>query len=366
MENTGKLLAYGNFDKTQRARLATAAAEAAFGLAVVDNAYDAGKWLSHQVPNAVLLQAKAVGAADVAIDARSDPRHFQVPMIALSDEPSDLDFAEVFSWSGDDVVRDAQTHALVGRLRRLSHDAPGEPTNGRGKALVADPDRTRRVVLGRVLRNAGYTVTFAVHSDDAWSYARSMPFDLVVASTDLQAAPRGAIEECRTAGSNATWIVTCPPRELGAQREALGGISDLVVTDGFAPAENVLFLANELRSKTRSNKRASARLLYGTTVAFRGAGREADELGYTYNISEGGMYVRTLLPPEDDQVWMELRPPRTERRVRLVGKVVWRRQFGPDQNATVPPGFGVQIIDGATVDLETWRHGYHAFATALA
>lgn len=365
MDNKGKLLAYGNFDKEQRARLATAAGEAAFGLVLVDNGHDAGKWLSHNVPDAVLLQTKAPGAAAVAIEARSEPRHFQVPMIALSPRPSDLDFAEVFSWSGDDVACDSDTHALVARLRTLGQQPAAEPTNGRGTALVADPDRTRRIVLGRVLRNAGFTVTFAAEAADAWSYARSLPFDLVVTSTDLQAAPRGAIEECRTAGNRATWVVTCPPRELGTYRESLSGIPDLVVTDGYAPAENVLFLSNELRSKQRANQRASARLLYGTTVAFRGAGRDEDLIGYTYNVSEGGMYVRTLLPPSDNDVWLEVRPPRTERRVRLVGKVVWRRALGPDQNATVPPGFGVQIVDGATADLETWRHGYQAFANVL-
>ena len=44
------------------------------------------------------------------------------------------------------------------------------------------------------------------------------------------------------------------------------------------------------------------------------AGRDADDRGFSYNLSLGGLYVRTLSPPEDDIVWVELRPPRSERR----------------------------------------------------
>ena len=134
--------------------------------------------------------------------------------------------------------------------------------------------------------------------------------------------------------------------------------------DGFAPPENVLFLLNELSHK-HENKRASARLLYGTSAAFRGAGRDEDDVGFTFNLSAGGLYVRTLAPPEDELVWLELTPPRSERRVRLVGRVAWRRGIAHSATATVPPGFGVEIVDGASSDLKLWRAGYSAFAESV-
>ena len=64
-------------------------------------------------------------------------------------------------------------------------------------------------------------------------------------------------------------------------------------------------------------------------------------------------------------MWLELCPPRAERRVRLVGKVAWRRGLGKGEFATVPPGFGVQIVDGAKMDLEVWLDRYRAFAEML-
>jgi hypothetical protein len=141
----------------------------------------------------------------------------------------------------------------------------------------------------------------------------------------------------------------------------LTGVS---VVDGFAAPENVLFASNELRAGGPNNRK-SARLLHGTTVAFRGAGRERDDLGFTYNVSSGGLYVRTLAPPDDDETWVELRPPRTDRLVRLVVKIAWRRRFNHNENATVPPGFGAQILDGARADVDAWIAGCEAMSAAL-
>ena len=61
--------------------------------------------------------------------------------------------------------------------------------------------------------------------------------------------------------------------------------------------------------------RGTARVLYGTAVAFRPMGRDTDDFGFTYNVSAGGLYVRTLAPPDEQLVWLELCPPRGERRV---------------------------------------------------
>jgi Tfp pilus assembly protein PilZ len=153
---------------------------------------------------------------------------------------------------------------------------------------------------------------------------------------------------------------------MAATHAAVAALSRVSVADGYAPPENVLFLANELLNQRGVDKRASPRLLYGTAVAFRAAGRDEDEIGFSYNVNAGGVYVRTLAPLDAGQdVWLEMWPPRSERRVRLCGKVAWRRAYGPQERATVPAGFGVQITDGLGGDLDRWRAGYDAFAQSL-
>jgi Tfp pilus assembly protein PilZ len=153
---------------------------------------------------------------------------------------------------------------------------------------------------------------------------------------------------------------------MPAAHAAARGVARVSVGDGFAPPENVLFLANELLAQRGVDQRASARLLYGTSVTFRAAGRDEDEIGFSYNISAGGLYVRTLAPLEPNQdVWLELWAPRSERRVRLAGTVAWRRPFGANERATVPAGFGVRITDGLAGDLDRWREGYESLSESL-
>jgi hypothetical protein len=79
-------------------------------------------------------------------------------------------------------------------------------------------------------------------------------------------------------------------------------------------------------------------------------------------VSLGGLYERTLAPAPDDALWLELRPARAKQRVRLEARVAWRRPFQEMHGATVPPGFGVEIIDGLGDSLTIWREAYFAIA----
>lgn len=356
------LLALGKFRREERAALADAAEQAAFQLHAVDSSDEASDWLSSHDAHAALLESEH--SENLAVEARSSARHVRLPMLALSRSVSDLAFSDAFSWGADDVLPFGEIWPLLTRLRSLPREAAEPPKTGRGNALVAEADRTRRTVVARVLRNAGYSLTFAVTAEDAAKFAQHPELSLAVVNAELMPDLRPVVEQARAAGSVANFILCCAPRDLRNVREGLNDLSGVAAVDGFAAPENVLFASNELRAGGPNNRK-SPRLLYGTTVAFRGAGRERDDLGFTYNVSSGGLYVRTLAPPDDDETWIELRPPRSDRLVRLVVKIAWRRRFNHNENATVPPGFGAQILDGARADLDAWHGGYEAMSAAL-
>ena len=361
------LLALGKYQQKERSALAAAAGEAAFEPEFLEAGRDGARWLDANTPDAVLLDDSET-TRSFCLEARAQSRHAQVPMLSLHHGVDDLSFAEAFSWGGDDAVdvaRPPHLKGVVTRLRGLPPDPPGPPKNGRGTALIVDGDRTRRIVLGRVLRNAGYSVEFAVSDDDALARVREHAPKLVIAGNGVSASPSALLASARAGGSTATWIVTSAPKGLSDIRAAIEPFGNATATDGFAAAENVVFLANEMQRGGATDKRATRRLLYGTTVSFRSAGRGEDDRGFSYNVSLGGLYVRTLAPPEDNIVWLELQPPRCDHRVRLEGQVVWRRKFGPSEEATVPPGFGVALTDASQRDMEAWRLGYAAFSEAL-
>ena len=365
MTDLQHVLAVGLFDSGERDALADVAKQSALEMHVEPDPGKAAIWLDANDAIALLLDGDMPDCGTFAVERRAQSKNAALPVLTLTRGVNDLSFAEAFSWGADDVVSRGDHYALLTRLRQLPKEPRATATTHRGVAVVADSDRNRRIVIGRVLRNAGYSVTFAVSGDDIEQSVESEKVELIVTNSDLLASPLMTLERLRNSGSRALFIVNYPPRELKQARHEFAGAERATPTDGFAPAENVLFVSNELGRGFGTDKRTSARLLFGTTTNFRGAGRESDDWGYSYNISQNGIYVRTLAPPDDDVVWLELCPPRSERRVRLVGQVAWRRGLSKSEFATVPPGFGVQIIDGAKMDLDVWNNCYHAFAEVL-
>jgi DNA-binding response OmpR family regulator len=350
------ILLFGEFRREDLAGIEEAAAEAACFLTRADSIEQALAWLeSHEAHG---LLCSSTDSEQLAVQTRARARLSKLPVLSLSNSLTDLDFASAFSWGADDVVPLGVLRPLIARLRALPKEAPTPPTEKRGTALVAEADQTRRTTVARVLRNAGFAVRFAVSAGDAQGFAADPSLTLVVTSKELFPHAPSTIEAARAAGSKASFIVCSAPRDLKSDRAGVAGLTGVTVTDSFTAPENVLFVANELTGG-RTNGRASPRVPYGTRVAFRSAGREVDDHGFSYNVSEKGIYVRTLAPPEEDEVWLELRPPRAERHVRLVAKVAWRRPFNYNESATVPPGFGVEIFDGATKDRGQWLEGYH-------
>lgn len=354
------LLALGNFSGAFRYALEDIAAQADYELLVATDVSEAQGVFDEVQPEAVVVDVQQHEAEAFCLNLRSQANHALTPIMALVDEVTDLAFAGAFSWGGDDVVGTGKRSALLGRLRRLPSEIPVPESDSRGVAIVADPDRDRRLVRARVLRNAGYAVQFAISADDlARSYEEGPK--LVIIDEELEGG-RVALTAARET-TNTLYLAA--PRRIGALSAELPQNRHTLVADGFAPPENIVFLANELSRGGVSDKRASKRLLYGTRVAFRGEGREEEDFGYSYNISLGGLYVRTLAVPDDERVWLEMRPPRSDRLVRVEGEVVWRRPFGPLGFATVPPGFGVRIVDATASNRAAWEAGYTAFAAAL-
>ncbi len=321
-------------------------------------------------PLAVAVRMDAPGADALCATVRTQPRLADVPVFGVASDRTDIAFTELFSWGGDDLVSLWSPQPLARRLRALAARrprVPGGSSEGQGAAIVAGADPHWRSVMGRSLYAGGFSVRFVTGADELNADAMAPAVRLVVVAEDV--APEGAAAcalQARSAGSSAAWVVVVPPKRMAAATALLKGRSGVAVADGYAPPENVLFLANELLARRGSDQRASTRLLFGTTVAFRAAGRDEDEIGFSYNISAGGVYVRSLAPLDQGQdVWLEMWAPRSERRVRLGGTVAWKRLFGSGERATVPAGFGVKIEAGLGGDLDRWKAGYEAFAEGM-
>jgi CheY-like chemotaxis protein/Tfp pilus assembly protein PilZ len=317
-------------------------------------------------PTAVVLPMNTPGASETCTQLRRQTRFAAVPVLGVTPQRKDLAFIDLFALGGNDLVGLRASEALARRLRPLAGRTSTPVTaggSGTRIALVASPDTRWRSVVGRGLHAGGYSVRFVTGVEELVKESLAEQVVVVVVADDL--SPEGAVAvaaSARAQGSKAAWIVVSPPKRMAAMHAAAAAMPRTVVVDGYAPPENVLFRANELVSRPGADQRAAPRLLYGTAVSFRGAGRDEDDIGFSYNVSVGGVYVRTLAPLDPGtEVWLDMWAPRSQRRVRLAGTVAWRRIFGISEKATVPPGFGVKIVDGLAGDLERWRDGCEAF-----
>ncbi len=361
----------GSFHDEAIRRFHAAAADVGVEVQLIDRCSGMAEALSIRRPLAIVLRMDGQGAAEACAQARSHARLGDVAILGAATQRSDLEFTELFLWGGDDIVAVASPHSVVKRLRALaspSTQSAVAPTPVRGQdAVVAGSDAAWRSVMGRALNNGGFGVRFEATAEGLARECLADTARVIVAADDLEAdGAMGALSKARAHGSKTPWILVVPPKRMATTYASAATLGSVSVADGFAPPENVLFIVNELLAPRNIDQRATPRLLYGTTVAFRAAGREEDEIGFSYNVSAGGVFVRTLALPEFGQdVWLEMWPPRSERRVRLAGVVAWRRAFGRGAGATVPPGFGVKLTDGLAKDMERWRTGCEVFAEGL-
>jgi CheY-like chemotaxis protein len=358
MPRSRVILALGSFHPERRRRFETFAKETSFELVVHEQIDGALKWLESNAPRVVLFDTAASKAHTLCLRVRSRKELSAVPIIGMARVIADNAMAKLFAAGCDDVIPIAARDPLLHRLRGIPVEHSLHPPPDRGSAVVADTSHDRCSVVGRTLLNAGYEVKFAIDRTALEHYASNAAVKLVVASADL-GPPQELIRAVRAAGGvNAVWLVTDAEREAVLGVEPLAGVDRAVMVSALVPPESLLFLSNELIAPQADSKRMEDRVLHGTMVLFRAAGHaEEDEIGFTYNVSAQGLFVRTLAPPASEMAWIELCPPGQQRRVRLEAEVAWTRSFNPARFAISPPGFGVHIRAGLGSDLKRWADG---------
>lgn len=315
--------------------------------------------LSHVA--AVIVDLDTADCARTCAIARCAQGLRRTPIIGVTRAPTELGFNEALCWGVDDVADASDETGLIRRLRALGRDGARSVAPSRGEAVVADVSAGRRAIAARLLRLAGYDVRVVISLDEVEDITSPA---LIVAAADIaDGTTLQTLRAARAAGASNPWILTTTPRvaeSIARQTASLGAVA---VHDIFTPFDNLLFLANEMMSAGNKNQRLAARSLHGTRVWLRPAGSERDTIGFSYNVSEGGLFVRTLDPfVVGSDVWVELCPPRAHERVRLMGTIRHRRSFAPANVALSPPGVGIEITGGLGSDVDAYVQGCRRLA----
>jgi DNA-binding response OmpR family regulator len=305
--------------------------------------------LGRQPPHAILMDATVPQSLALCSMARSKPALADLPILALVPSIDDATFSHWLATGADDVLP-ADPHLIVNRLRSM----PARSLRGsccRGRAVVLDADPRRCDVLGRVLRQAGFSVDVVPDPSALRAFLARSDVHLVVARADATEA-RALVEQAPTGPSGPLWVVEDPALEPWSHPRPIGSGHRGVVMNTCGLPEAILFATNTL-CQEGNDVRGSPRLLYGTTVTFRTTAG-AQETGFAFNASANGMFVRTLVPPPIGPVEIELKPPLMGARYQLDGVVVWRNVPSDQLRTAAPPGFGVRLL-GPHAALKGWR-----------
>jgi DNA-binding response OmpR family regulator len=310
-------------------------------------------------PAAVLLPLETPAEEWAAL--RASPDHGTTPLLGLTDEATELAFAETFARGGEDLLLLQDPDDALARLRAIPAAMAAPRTRARC-ALIVSERAGWRGEMARRLRVAGVEVRFAGADQEALDFAAQPSVSVVV--LDATARLEGAValvETLRRQGIQVPVLLAVQPGDLGRGSAALQGQTAVAVHDALGLAEALLFVVNEMTAGAVRERRQSPRVLFGTCVWVRPAGGERDRIGYSYTVSEGGLFVRTVDPsPVGARLWVETNPPRVGRRVRLVATVAWARGVGPLGEAISPPGMGLRIDGGLPGDWEVYREGCQA------
>jgi CheY-like chemotaxis protein len=314
----------------------------------------------------VLFAAGLKGFERVCVELRSDVTSEDLPLIAVVDEPWDPRLDRLFLFSLDDYVVAGQWDTLEAKLVALSRGNPwGKLPPTPGKVAVADPDRTRRVLKGRMLKRKGFEVEFAADAKELLRVAGDAAVRVVLIAAELPPGGAAAVlAESRKAGgrlASLPWIVDGTRPQLEAFDASTKPVTPVRLLDREDPLESVITLVDELLSPLPENLRQSRRLLYGGAATFRIVGSGVATPTYTFNINRTGLFLRTLVPPpRGAELIVDVRPPHGEGRARVYARVVWRRECSQQGGPVVPAGMGVIYTNVPLADGAALEAGYAA------
>lgn len=313
-------------------------------------------------PRAVAFSLDDPAAPRLCGMVRGDPSNAGVALFAVAERADEESFHRALSWGANDVIaRDALSRMLP--VLAALHGVPAAPVISRGRAIVSHPESHRRAVLASSVAGAGYSVVTVSGPRSLRTALGEAPAGLVVAGArDADDPAFEAMLHARAGGSLTPWVMSMPQGSLGKARAVVAGLPGVALHDSSTPPDGVLFLLNELASDRFRNVRSATRVLLASAVHLAAPGVDVSAL--TYNVSEGGLFVRTLTPVAiDTHVTVAMLAPGTRSPVRIEARVAWQRPFGPLSQAVCPPGIGLALTGGdSSGDLARWQQACSSLA----
>lgn len=243
------------------------------------------------------------------------------------------------------------------RLSALMVNAANMPARARRAVAVVCDDASRKQYLQDLCAFSGLLVveppslSLSLGSQSAGLESSAQEVDLVIYAPPVGkplAADRFIQLLARARRLRST---QSPPMLVlygGCEAITLSQMVDVHVESPDISPEGFLFRVNGLANKGGFVElRAWSRVPFFYPVLFREAGGAKQEwtTGYSFDVSSGGLFVRTLVPVRPrSPVELVLRLTTMREDLPLTGVVAWANPFVPRQTGSYPVGMGVQFL----------------------
>lgn len=295
-----------------------------------------------------------LNGCDVCRAIKSSKKSADVPVVLISPEGATDKIMQGWVAGADDFlpkpVRVAQLEPKIAAVKKLASASPAQrvPPLERNAILFVEDDQFFRTLLGGALENMGFHLAYVSSGEEALFRLQELNgvaaviadfvlpgMDGLALATRLRLAPGGA--------NTPFFLVTSTDRtpEIEQRVRALPGT--VLLSKKNLPVEALVRSVNIALCRVPTELRVTERVTYYTLVEFRTPGDEW-LTGFTYDISAGGLFVRSLTPlTAGSEIEVRIRLPGLAAPATSGGTVAWSNSFGRRKIFSYPMGMGVAL-----------------------
>lgn len=292
---------------------------------------------------------------------RASPRHWKLPTVMVTAIDRQEVVRRCFVAGADDFiskpVREEVVFQKVDAVIAGMGVAPRIPSLPR-TVLVASANEVAATLVVRLLEASGFTAVRARDPGEGALLAESRAVDVAVLDLSLPGEGAGLV-------AAALARAVKPPPILAIARGALplaGTFSwqPLAIYDAELELEHLIKHLSTLvtGSISRAERRQKPRVPFASVVRFRFYGHTEWQIGYGYDLSETGIFVRSLTPiPASQPVEVQFRLAEDGKLLEARGLSIWTNAYQPRDLFSFPYGMGIAFAE-FPIDEWTRVHEY--------
>jgi len=288
---------------------------------------------------------------------KEDQRFSHIPIVMLTGADAAPEIMHSWRAGADDYLpKPIRLSQLASKIEALRAPAPvadgARPRSASRQRLLYIENRPfYRTRLGGALEHAGFQIRYCKDGSEALQALAAHREDIDLLLCDFGAlgpdALEGARQLCQQVGHQKPVVLMSavdPPPEIQGALQQLTGHE--LLNKRLLPAEAILAKINFLLQRVTLDVRPHERVPFFSVVAFRANPDDEWLSGFAYDISTGGIFIRTMTPfPPLSSIEMKVRFFAAKDDFYCRGVVAWANAFHSRSAFSYPLGMGVRFSE---------------------